>query len=151
LELFRALMLVERKKDQEEKLEELEREQHVLMEKGEEIVRKCGDVQKSQMRLMERLKHILRELQTNGSILSDAERKFGEELDEMNDRLPQLQAQMKTINGKMKYRCQSMEEEPEVELSSSQNNRIRRILKDQSEMISTTTNELKRLQKESGL
>ena len=47
-------MLTDRKKDQEKNLKQFERDECLLLEKGEEILGKCVEVQKGQVHLMNR-------------------------------------------------------------------------------------------------
>ncbi|XP_067864020.1 nucleoporin 88 [Heptranchias perlo] len=136
----RVKLLGSQKKKQQQDLKQCIEEKKYLREMAEVLADKYEEAVESQEDIMNRVKRVLRNFNSQLPVLSDSERDMKKELNGIHDQLKDLGSSIKQVHIKTEYQQKEIQQgesprKKSITLSASQKKCIYSVLKEQSERI----------------
>ncbi|XP_033628379.1 nuclear pore complex protein Nup88-like [Asterias rubens] len=145
----RVKILQQQKEQQQSDLAESARLKVEIKGKAEEIAVRHDDVVEKQKQLMKRVVSVLHTMHGQLPVLSEAEQSLQREMNEMQDKMEQLQNALQQVRVKDEYRKEKIQEfdrkVSSPSLSQGQNRHLKTLLKEETDAIASLVKETKNL------
>ncbi|ESO97745.1 hypothetical protein LOTGIDRAFT_205604 [Lottia gigantea] len=152
----RARILRDQKKNQNKDLQRLEESRNILRDKAECVSEKLENSQHLQERNLKRLELIMRKIQSRLPMLSDAEKVFSKEIQEISDNIKAFEKNLDQLKKKQEYQKQKIERDDKSIsnnplLKPNHTTHLKEILKEESDEISNLMKKVNQLKLDTNL